>query len=339
MDMIQWTADAADRRNRFSRWHEVVCETVFDVPTHSPLDKSSARTAGGHVGSPGLAASDCAGHETARTQHVAGAPKDCYFMNLQLSGHSRIAQDGVCITLAPSEIALLDGQRPFHIQLPESISRIIACMPREMVDRRAPWLRQHPACKVMTSDCRYADLARQHLLHLAAGSQDLSESAASLLMDNLFNLFTLANMHAAGAEGHKREVPLDSLLAFCRQNLHEAQLSPHFVAAHFGFSVRTLHLRFEKLGQSFNRWLLEARLEACGAALRDPNSAGRTISEIAYRCGFNDLSHFNRTFRARFNTTPRRWRAQPEFARAPEQPFARPIRSSAAGGIELFVES
>jgi AraC family transcriptional activator of tynA and feaB len=32
------------------------------------------------------------------------------------------------------------------------------------------------------------------------------------------------------------------------------------------------------------------------------------ISEIAYAWGFNDLSHFNRAFRARFGMTPREWR-------------------------------
>jgi AraC-like DNA-binding protein len=322
--MIHSTTDIVDARHRFSGWREIVCQTVHDLPAHSPPDKSFACTTSGRASSPAI---------------VAPAPKDCYVMNLQLGGHSRIAQDGAYLTLAPSEIAILDGRRPFHLEFAESISRVIAFMPRDMVDRRAPWLRQRPASKVMTADCRYADLARQHLLHLAAENQDLNESAASLLLDNLFNLFTLANIHAAGSDGPKRELPLESLLAFCRQNLHEADLSPPFVATHFGISVRTLHLRFEQFGQSFSRWLLEARLEACGAALRDPNSAGHTISEIAYRCGFNDLSHFNRTFRARFNMTPRQWRAQPEFARAPEQRFARPLRSSLGGGVDRLVLS
>ena len=102
---------------------------------------------------------------------------------------------------------------------------------------------------------------------------------------------------------------MEQLLAFCRRHLHEAQLSPQMVAAHFGISVRTLHLRFEQLGESFNRWLLATRLDACGNALHDPNWRARTIAEVAFRYGFNDLSHFNRTFRSRFAATPRQWRA------------------------------
>ena len=43
-------------------------------------------------------------------------------------------------------------------------------------------------------------------------------------------------------------------------------------------------------------------------ALRDPNQERGSVSEIAYRWGFNDLSHFNRSFRAHFAMTPREWR-------------------------------
>jgi AraC-like DNA-binding protein len=101
------------------------------------------------------------------------------------------------------------------------------------------------------------------------------------------------------------------LLIFCRQNLHFPGLSPQFVAEHFGLSVRTLHLRFKEIEQTFGRWLLETRLDACSKALKDPLQRTRNISEIAYSCGFNDLSHFNKNFRARFNMTPSQWRHEP----------------------------
>src|SRR5262249_57638186 len=82
-------------------------------------------------------------------------------------------------------------------------------------------------------------------------------------------------------------------------------------AAHFGLSARTGHLRFELIGQTFGRWLLEHRLDACGAALRDARQRDANVSEIAYRWGFNDLSHFNKAVRARLNTPPRACRNGP----------------------------
>ena len=100
----------------------------------------------------------------------------------------------------------------------------------------------------------------------------------------------------------------EALLAYCRQHLHDAELSPQRAADHLGISLRTLHSRFRQIGQSFSRWVLEHRLEACRAALRDENQRALHISEIAYRWGFNDLSHFNKVFRARFDMSPRDWR-------------------------------
>jgi AraC-like DNA-binding protein len=103
---------------------------------------------------------------------------------------------------------------------------------------------------------------------------------------------------------------LEALLDFCRRNLHDPALSPDFVAAQFGISTRTLHLRFAKLEQTFGRWLLDTRLEASSAALCNPQQNSRGISEIAFSCGFNDLSHFNKSFRTRFGVSPSEWRAE-----------------------------
>ncbi|QOG17291.1 helix-turn-helix domain-containing protein [Bradyrhizobium sp. SEMIA] len=38
--------------------------------------------------------------------------------------------------------------------------------------------------------------------------------------------------------------------------------------------------------------------------LKDPSFATRTISAIAFECGFGDISYFNRTFRRAYNATP-----------------------------------
>jgi AraC-like DNA-binding protein len=136
----------------------------------------------------------------------------------------------------------------------------------------------------------------------------LSEREATVLADNLCNLLALATATDVAPGRLDPEVMLEGVLAFCRQKLHESELSPQLVATRFGISVRTLHLRFEKLGQSFGRWLLENRLDACSKALRDPQQRACSISDIAYRWGFNDLSHFNKTFRARFGMPPGQWR-------------------------------
>ena len=52
------------------------------------------------------------------------------------------------------------------------------------------------------------------------------------------------------------------------------------------------------------RFVLDRRLALAYRTLRQPRSATRTISSIAYDTGFGDLSYFNRTFRRRYGITP-----------------------------------
>ena len=52
------------------------------------------------------------------------------------------------------------------------------------------------------------------------------------------------------------------------------------------------------------------RLESCQSALADTAFADYSVSEIAYRFGFNDASHFSRVFKAQFEETPANFRKQ-----------------------------
>jgi AraC-like DNA-binding protein len=136
----------------------------------------------------------------------------------------------------------------------------------------------------------------------------LVATAMSVLSENLCNLVALASIEETAVDRMGPELQLEAILAFCRRNLHDTDLSPQRVADQLRMSVRTLHWRFKQTGQSFGRWVRENRLDGCAAVLRDPNQRSRNISDIAFNWGFNDLSHFNKAFRARFNMTPREWR-------------------------------
>lgn len=86
------------------------------------------------------------------------------------------------------------------------------------------------------------------------------------------------------------------------------------VAARHRVSARYVRMLFEKEGTSFSEFVREKRLDRARRLLLSPSNDHRLISEIAYDAGFNDLSYFNRSFRAQFNVTPgelRRGAARP----------------------------
>jgi AraC family transcriptional regulator len=60
------------------------------------------------------------------------------------------------------------------------------------------------------------------------------------------------------------------------------------------------------MGESPGRYLLGARLRAAADRLLETREP---ITSVALDAGFNDISHFNSTFRATFGAAPRSWRA------------------------------
>jgi AraC-like DNA-binding protein len=59
-------------------------------------------------------------------------------------------------------------------------------------------------------------------------------------------------------------------------------------------------------GQSPNQYVINTRLRAAAEQLL---TTAESVSAVAFKVGFNDLSHFHARFRAVFGCSPRRWRA------------------------------
>jgi AraC-like DNA-binding protein len=65
--------------------------------------------------------------------------------------------------------------------------------------------------------------------------------------------------------------------------------------------------------RSVSLYVRDLRLERCRRDLLDPRLPDRSISTVAFRWGFGDLSGFNRAFRDAFGITTSRWTdSQPE---------------------------
>src|SRR6202022_94366 len=94
------------------------------------------------------------------------------------------------------------------------------------------------------------------------------------------------------------------------RKLGDANLTPARAAEVEGISERYVQKLFEGSGSSFTHYLRERRLQRTSAELSNPAEAHHSISEIAYRNGFNDSAHFSRAFRHRFGLSPREFRQQ-----------------------------
>ncbi len=94
------------------------------------------------------------------------------------------------------------------------------------------------------------------------------------------------------------------------ENFANPFLTPKMMADDFGISVRYLSKLMQDDETTFRKRLTDIRLKACRNFLADPLNRTINVAEIAFNCGFNDLSQFNRQFKLSYSTTPTRLRAE-----------------------------
>jgi AraC family transcriptional activator of tynA and feaB len=92
-----------------------------------------------------------------------------------------------------------------------------------------------------------------------------------------------------------------------------SDVSSQSIADLLDVSVRQLQCAFAMMGTTPTDYLLKKRMEkACQMLeVRSRQSNPALVSSIAYNCGFNDVSYFNRQFRRMFGCAPGQFIADP----------------------------
>jgi AraC-like DNA-binding protein len=106
-------------------------------------------------------------------------------------------------------------------------------------------------------------------------------------------------------------------LSYLKRNFANPHLTPAIMAEDLGISTRYCHKLMGMTGRSFRHELINLRLAAARAAFAANGRPRQTIADIAISVGFNDLSQFNRHFRAAYGMTPRAARKLDEASRPP----------------------
>ena len=157
--------------------------------------RSSSRRGWRRAGPAGWAsrAPSSSGYRIMRSRRdIDSAPADHWTIYLQMHGRTTFEQNGEAVTLDRDDIAILDGRRPFRADFAGVGRRAVVKVPRQMIDRRAPWVRRRTLHRI-PAGTQFADLARDHVVALTADDAPPDDSASIVLAENLSNLLGLAS--------------------------------------------------------------------------------------------------------------------------------------------------
>ncbi|MGH6742450.1 MAG: AraC family transcriptional regulator [Bradyrhizobium sp.] len=296
-----------DERQRFLRFAELFehfsntgeLDPASDVPFHAAMNSI-------HVGTTVLGRCDGTFTTVRRELRQVLATNDDRYCLARNTGEraSRFVHRGREFTLRPGSLVLLKLDEPFFAADGTSRKRFTNVhLPMETLRAMVPGVdglvgREMEGGGALSLAMDYSNLLLQH--------PEAVEEAGMTIANHLLDLAALGlgargDLAVDARRGGLRAVRLKAVLTILEQRFAEPDFSAQKLAAAAGLSERYVNELLYEAGASFTTRLNELRMRKAADLLAHGTSR---ISDIAFDCGFNDLSYFNRCFRRRFGLTP-----------------------------------
>lgn len=233
--------------------------------------------------------------------------QDVYLAVVLLSGEYFLEQDERRVSLRPGDMTIYDATLPHKIFCPGAFSKLIVSLPRAVMRTHWPDMHSRLATPI-PGDRGPGAIAASHIRTIAAHAAELTDECFAAATDHCVDLIALSVAERGGSRSARRgrAATLRRAKRFVEMRLGDPGLDPSVTAKALGLSIRYLNALFETEGESLMRYVWARRLEKCRRDLL--LDVGAPIGDIAYRWGFNDLSHFSRAFRRRFGISAREMR-------------------------------
>lgn len=313
MPATRYSTDDVSRQEAFAYWHDLICDVFINLDCSTTEENSF----GGAIQTQTMAdievsTMEAGGMRLTRTsRHIARATDDHFLIVLQGGGTMQSQQDGHESTLREGDCALFDSARPYVASLENRFRHTVLKVPRGLMRSRYGPVEAFSGLRI-PGDKGMGRVASRFLQSLPETLPHLNRASATRLA-----CVSLDLVAAAIAEFSSPALACDTATRVARRiqikdhiesHLGDVQLSLTTVAADLRVSTRYLNDLFEQEGTSVARHIWNRRLERCHSLLGDPAQAGRSISSIAFGLGYNNMSHFSRSFKSRYGVSPRDFR-------------------------------
>jgi len=296
----------------FTQWRNLVSQSFVPLEVRSDAADFRGRLRSRVLDDLSIVEVTANGHQVLRTPALISRSDRLYFkLNLQLSGHGILIQDGREATLRPGDLAVYDTHRPYTLAFAEDFRLLVLMIPHDAFDLPADSIAQLTAVR-MAGDAGLGRMISPFMVQLAENLDALSGTSGHRLAYNAVDLIATMfeselNVRRDRIGGSHGEV-LTKMRQHIEANLGDPELSPAGIAAAHFMSTRQLHNIFHEADTTVAGWIRTRRLERCRRDLRDPILGDRPVGAIAARWGFRDAAHFSRTFRLAFGEPPSAYR-------------------------------
>lgn len=247
-------------------------------------------------------------------QHIALVSGEAYYLiKFQMIGEGFVQQCGRAAHLKPGDFVICSSSEPYKLCLPSDYYQAVLSIPQPMLRKMFHSPDDYLGVK-MDSQFPIHGILSQFMFSLTQRMDLLEPEIIQRLEANILDLL-ITSLKAE--ESVTRQAPdnvadkhLHRIKRFIGMHFKDSELSPDVIAQAVSISKRYLHKLFKEEGISVSAYIKQLRLDACQKALINPELRHLTTTNIALDCGFGDISHFHRCFKAEYQLTPRQLRMQ-----------------------------
>lgn len=238
--------------------------------------------------------------------------EDLCFANIQLADAGAHFSGSREFDIPRGSMVLYEASEPYELGFSGESRSLVLALPKSELEKRVANLQMHLDQAITYDSHKIAMLAglMQGVLALPeqvrlAVSDSVAESVVNMLAATLFDCDDVQTE----TQTFGVSALLQRIKAYVNANIQDPDLNPVVIAEAMGITVSYLHKVFLQNNNTVMQYVLAERLERCRRDIAKTDRAGG-ISQVAYNWGFNDASHFSRSFRKRFGVSPREYRAQ-----------------------------
>ncbi len=292
----------------WQEWRDQLWSTFVRLESHSDDSEFYGRVERMNPASNRLSRVMSTRQVTERTpSHLRSDPQDLVLVAVQLSGHGFVEQDDRRARMEIGDFGIYETTRPYRLAFDGPFEQLILRLPRHHFASRLPLLGRATA-RSYEGRRGPGSVAVGFARQLADAASSLSDECLECFEGAAADVFATAIHLAHEGEDPGDRTRLERIQQRMLGGLRDPELDVGDIAASEGLSVRSLQRVFQMDGATPTRWVLAQRLDRAASDLRNVAFARRSITDIALSWGFNDMSHFSRAFRERFDVSARQWR-------------------------------
>jgi AraC-like DNA-binding protein len=291
------------RRGR--AWVDALNEFFYAYDADVPDDFRVGRLAGAQVRGLSIASAECDAITVRRDQsQISRDGVDGYFLLLPVNQPLNFAQRGKSVTVVGDVFSIVSASAPYCYRQNDIAGLDMAIIPGEILRDLAPSIDDVVATAFgkRPADGLFAQLARTLCREVTSYDTRVQETACRHMVELLGLVIDGVDMQSRATpirQAHRRR-----LLDIVDRQYASPKFTIRTLSAALGLSERYVQDILTERGINFTQIVLDRRLREARILLSDERFMRYTISEIAYRVGFNSVPYFCRAYKKRFDRTP-----------------------------------